>query len=142
MEDLYIHPNITIDSAFLRFSYSRSSGPGGQHVNKLNTKVTVFLDVRHCPAFTERQKYTLTNALSGRMDKEGVLRVSSQQYRSQAANQNAALKRMVTLIETVLRPRRIRKKTRTPKRAKEKRLRDKKSRSAVKRLRSERPDLE
>ena len=141
MEDLFIHPNLVISGDFLRLSYSRSSGPGGQHVNKLNTKVTVFLDVQQCPAFSERQKHTLAHTLAGRMDKEGVLRVSSQQYRSQSANQQAALKRMAELIEKALKPKRIRKKTRIPKRVKENRLRDKKARSALKQLRSEKHDF-
>lgn len=142
MENLHIHPNINIDSAYLNVSYSRSSGPGGQHVNKLNTKVTVYLDVRQCPAFSDRQKHLLENALSGRTDKQGVLRVSSQRFRSQAANQNAALERMTELIEDALKPRRIRKKTRLPKRAKEKRLQEKKNRSAIKRFRSMKPEME
>ena len=141
MEDLYIHPNIHIESTWLNVVCSRSSGPGGQHVNKLNTKVTIFLDVRQCPAFNERQKHILLNSLSGRINKEGVLRVSSQQYRSQAANLQAALKRMTELIEKALKPRRVRKKTHIPKRAKEKRLRDKKARSTVKKLRSEKHDF-
>jgi ribosome-associated protein len=142
MEDLIIHPNITIDSSYLSVSYSRSSGPGGQHVNKLNTKVTVFLDVRNCPAFNERQKNTLENAFPGRMDKHGVLRVSSQRFRSQAANQNAALERLASLIEAALKPKRIRKKTKIPKYVKEKRIRDKKFKSAIKKLRSKMPDLD
>ena len=142
MEDLYIHPNIIIDSAYLSVSYSRSSGPGGQHVNKLNTKVTLFLDIRNCSAFTEHQKQTLEKAFPGRIDKQGVLRVSSQRFRSQAANQNAALERMASLIETALKPKRIRKKTKIPRRVKEKRLQEKKNKSAIKRMRSEKPDLE
>jgi ribosome-associated protein len=142
MEDLHIHPGITISSDDLTVSYARSSGPGGQLVNKLNTKVTVFLDVQQCPAFTDRQKKRLKTVFSGRMDKHGKLRVSSQKYRSQSANRNAALQRLTALIETALKPKRVRKKTNIPKRAKEKRLQDKKARSAVKRLRSEKYEPE
>jgi ribosome-associated protein len=141
MEDLVIHPNIHIDSAQLKVVYSRSSGPGGQHVNKLNTKVTIFLDVQKCPDFSERQKHAIKNSLFGRMNKRGVLRVSSQQYRSQTANLQAAFKRMAELIEHALKPKRIRKKTHVPKRAIEKRLRDKKTRSVLKKLRSGRQDI-
>ncbi|MDH4202846.1 MAG: alternative ribosome rescue aminoacyl-tRNA hydrolase ArfB [Phycisphaerae bacterium] len=142
MEDLYINPRITIPSDCFTVSYSRSSGPGGQHVNKLNTRVSVFLDIRHCPCFSERQKQTLAVALKGRIDKQGVLQVSSQQSRSQAANRNAALQRMAELIGQALKPKRTRKKTHVPKRAVEKRLSDKKSRSNIKRLRSEKPQEE
>lgn len=142
MEDLHIHPNITISSEFLTVSYARSSGPGGQHVNKLNTKVTVFLDVEGCPDFNDRQKHILKTVFLGRMDKHGKLRVSSQKYRSQSDNRNAALERLTVLIETALKPKRVRKKTKIPIRAKEKRLKDKKARSAVKQLRSVIPDVE
>ena len=141
MEDLYIHPNIHINSTYLNVVCSRSSGPGGQHVNKLNTKVTIFLNVRQCPAFSERQKHILNHSLGGRMDKQGVLRVSSQRYRSQSANLQNALKRMADLIQKALKPKRLRKKTNIPRRAKEKRLHNKKARSAVKKLRSEKYDL-
>ena len=137
MEDLYIHPNILIDSTYLNVVFSRSSGPGGQHVNKLNTKVTLFLNVRECPAFSDSQKHILLNTLSGRMDKKGVLRVSSQQYRSQTANMQAAATRMAELIAHALRPKRVRKKTHIPQRARENRLQEKKNRSALKKLRSE-----
>lgn len=142
MEDLYINPRITIPSDCFTVSYSRSSGPGGQHVNKLNTRVSVFLDIRNCPCFSERQKQTLTVALKGRVDKQGVFQVSSQQSRSQAANRNAALQRMAELIGQALKPKRTRKKTHVPKRAVEKRLNDKKSRSSIKRFRSEKPQEE
>ena len=142
MEDLYINPKIILPSDCFSVAYSRSSGPGGQHVNKLNTRATVFFDVSQCPCLTDRQKLTLSQTLSGRMDKNGVMQVSSQQFRSQLANQNAAFKRMAALIESALKPKRVRKKTRTPKKAVEKRLQDKKYHSKRKQLRSEKPQTE
>ena len=142
MEDFYINPKITIPAAYLSISYSRSSGPGGQHVNKLNTRVSVFLDIRNCPCFSQRQKQRLTAGLKGRIDKNGVLQVSSQQFRSQAANRAAALKRMAGLIAHAIRPGPVRKKTKVPKRAVEKRLREKKNRAKRKQLRSARVPME
>jgi ribosome-associated protein len=136
MEDLYINPKITIPSDCFGVSHSRSSGPGGQHVNKLNTRVSIFLDVRKCSCFSEAQKRTLLTVLKNRIDKQGVLQVSSQRYRSQAANRDAALQRVAELIATALKPKRRRKKTRIPRRAIEKRLEDKKTRSKTKQLRS------
>ena len=136
MEDLYINPKITIPAECFRVSHSRSSGPGGQHVNKLNTRVSIFLDIRECPCFSEVQRRTLFTVLRNRMDKQGVLQVSSQQYRSQTANRDAALRRVGELIAAALKPRRKRKKTRIPKRTIEKRLGDKKRRSRIKQLRS------
>jgi ribosome-associated protein len=136
MEDLYINPKITIPSDCFCISHSRSSGPGGQHVNKLNTRVSVFLDVPKCPCFSEVQKRTLFTVLKNRMDKQGVLQVSSQQYRSQIANRDAASRRMAELIAAALKPKPRRKKTRIPKRTIKRRLEDKKTRSKTKQLRS------
>ncbi|RKY07287.1 MAG: aminoacyl-tRNA hydrolase [Planctomycetota bacterium] len=136
MKDLYINPKIIIPSDCLNVSYSRSSGPGGQHVNKLNTRVSIFLDVRQCLCFSETQKRTMSTILKNRMDKQGVLQVSSQRYRSQMANRDAAMRRMAELIAAALKPKRRRKKTRIPKRTIEKRLQDKKRRSKTKQLRS------
>ena len=136
MEDLYINLKMTIPSDCFCVSHSRSSGPGGQHVNKLSTRVSIFLDVQKCPCFSESQKRTLLTVLKNRIDKQGVLQVSSQRYRSQAANRDAALQRVGELIAAALKPKRRRKKTRIPKRAIEKRLEDKKSRSKTKQLRT------
>ena len=136
MEDLYINPKITIPSDCFDVSHSRSSGPGGQHVNKLNTRVTIFLDVRMSECFSDAQKHTLLTVLKNRTDKQGVIQVSSQQYRSQIANRDAALRRMAELIAAALKPKPRRKKTRIPKRTIEKRLENKKRRSKTKQLRS------
>jgi ribosome-associated protein len=136
MEDLYINPKISIPADHFHVSHSRSSGPGGQHVNKLNTRVSIFLDIPKCSCLSKHQKQTLLTVLKNRIDKQGVLQVSSQQYRSQTANRDAALRRMAELIAAALKhkPRRI--KTRIPRRAIEKRLEDKKYRSKTKQLRS------
>ena len=136
MEDLYINPKISIPADCFHVSHSRSSGPGGQHVNKLNTRVSIFLDIPKCPCFSKDQKHTLLTVLKNRIDKQGVLQVSSQQYRSQTANRDAALRRMAELIAAALKPKRRRKITRIPKRTIEKRLGDKKYRSKIKQLRS------
>ncbi|MEN8127087.1 MAG: alternative ribosome rescue aminoacyl-tRNA hydrolase ArfB [Planctomycetota bacterium] len=142
MEDLYINSKISVPSDCFNISYSRSSGPGGQHVNKLNTRVSIFLDICRCPCFSDTQKQILSTVLKNRMDKQGVLQVSSQQYRSQIANRDAALRRMAELIAAALKPKRRRKKTRVPKRTIEKRLQEKKKRSKTKQLRSGRPETE
>ena len=136
MEDLYINPKISISADHFHVSHSRSSGPGGQHVNKLNTRVSIFLDILKCSCLSKHQKQTLLTVLKNRIDKQGVLQVSSQQYRSQTANRDAALRRMAELIAAALKPKPRRKKTRIPKRAIEKRLEDKKYRSKTKQLRS------
>lgn len=142
MEDLFVNSKITIPAEYLTVSYSRSSGPGGQHVNKLNTRVSVFWDIQNCPCFSVQQKQRLTAGLKGRIDKQGVLQVSSQRYRSQITNRNAALQRMAELIADAIKPKPVRKRTKIPKSAVEKRLQEKKSRGKRKQLRSEKPPVE
>ena len=142
MKDLYINPKVTIPYDYLTISTSRSSGPGGQHVNKLNTRVSIFFDIPNCLCLDEDQKHTLLTALKNRIDQQGVLQVSSQQYRSQTANRNAALERLAELIAIALKPKRKRKKTQIPKRAVRKRLEDKNVRSMTKKLRSRIRDME
>jgi ribosome-associated protein len=83
------------------------------------------------------QKRQILTRLSTRADKSGVLRVVSQRFRTQKANRNAALERLVELLADALRVRPVRKETRVPQRAHRKRLEDKRRRSRLKQLRSD-----
>ena len=120
----------------LVFKVSRSSGPGGQNVNKLNTRVTVFLDVARSASLSDAQKRRIRQALATRMNKDGVLRVVAQKHRTQEANRRAALERLRELLAEALKPRVVRKKTKVPAGARERRLKEKKQRSLLKRQRS------
>jgi ribosome-associated protein len=120
----------------LRFAASRSSGPGGQNVNKLNTRVTLWFDVVNSPSLTDDQKRMLIARLGRRVSGKGVLRLVSQRSRSQAANREAVLERFVHLLRDALRPERPRRKTRIPQGAKERRLRQKVHRGVLKRQRA------
>ena len=117
---------------------SRSSGPGGQNVNKVNTRVTVLFDAANSRSFSDEQKERILRRLASRADKDGVIRVVSQQHRTQKANRAAAVKRLEELLKGALKKKKIRKKTRVPESAKRKRLEKKKRRGFLKRQRAER----
>ncbi len=120
---------VPIPESELVFKASRSSGPGGQNVNKLNTRVTVLLDVARSPTLSQEQKQQVLRRLAGRIDKDGVLHVAAQKHRSQEANRRAAVERLQQLVHEALAPVPLRRKTRMPAAARERRLQEKKQRS-------------
>jgi len=133
-----ITDDVSISEKEFVFKASRSSGPGGQNVNKLNTRVTLFFNIAQSESFSEKQKSVLPKRLSSRIDKDGFIRVVSQKFRTQKANRNAAVERLQKLLADALKPRPVRKKTRVPFGSKQKRLDEKKRRSRLKKQRSER----
>lgn len=120
----------------LVFKVSRSSGPGGQNINKVNTRVTVFFDVANCENLSDTQKQRILARLATRVDKNGVLRVVSQKFRTQRANRKAAVERLQQLLAGAIKTRPIRKKSKVPYAAKQRRLEEKRRRSLLKRQRS------
>lgn len=132
-----INNKISIREDELVFKFSRSSGPGGQNVNKLNTRVTLFFDVANTTSLSDGQKKWILKRLSTRTDKNGVIRVVSQKYRTQKANRKVAVERLVELFKDALRKKPVRKKTEVPQWAKQKRLEQKKRRSMLKQQRTE-----
>jgi ribosome-associated protein len=122
----------------LTFTASRSSGPGGQHVNKVSSRVTLLFDVAASPSLSEQQKHRILARLATRITKDGVLRVVSQKYRSQAANRNAAVERLVILLREALAPVPSRRKTTVSPATKQRRLEEKKRRARLKQQRAQR----
>jgi len=120
----------------LIFKVSRSSGPGGQNINKVNTRVTLFFDVANCGSLSDWQKQRILARLATRSDKNGVLRVVSQKFRTQRANRRAAVERLQQLLADVLKTRPIRKKSKISYAAKQRRLEQKKRRSLLKQQRA------
>lgn len=129
---------IAVPASALRFRTSRSSGPGGQNVNKLDTRVEVILDVDAIPGLTDDQRALLQGRLASRLDRTGALHVVSQRYRSQWQNKQAALERLVELLEDALTPERERRATR-PTNASVRRRREHKRRLANKKSFRRRP---
>jgi ribosome-associated protein len=130
--------NIIVGEDELTFKTSRSGGPGGQNVNKLNTRVTVLFDVGRSPSLSEEQKQTVFSKLSTRMDRQGILRAVSQKHRSQEANRRAAVERLRELLREALTPVPIRRKARVPAAARQRRLEEKKQRGRLKSSRAKR----
>ncbi len=133
-----ITDNISIREDELIFKASRSSGPGGQNVNKVNTRITLFLDVANCESFSDVQKRRILSRLATRADKNGLVRVASQRFRTQKANRRAAVERLQQLLADALKTRPVRKKTKIPYAAKQRRLEEKRRRSLLKRQRAKR----
>ena len=133
--ELRISSDLTIPSAELRFETSRSSGPGGQNVNKVESRVAILFDVDSSPTLTTDQKELIRSRLATRMSKKGILRVVAQKHRSQAANRKEVIGRFVRLLEEALEPEAPRHTTAVPRAAKRRRLDDKKRRSQLKKKR-------
>jgi len=131
-----VSDDIAIDESELAFRYSRSSGPGGQNVNKVATKVTLLFEVASSPSLSDEQKGRIAERLANRISRDGVLRVSSQRHRTQAANRRTALARFAELLADALRELPPRTRTRPPKKERKRRLQNKRHRSRVKALRS------
>ncbi len=136
MSSIEILENIVIPESELVFKASRSSGPGGQNVNKLNTRMTLFFNINESKCFSEDQKKRISKFLSTRIDNDGFIRIVSQKFRTQIANRQAAIERLHELLEKSLKPKPIRKKTKVPYSAKQNRLASKKRRSKLKQQRT------
>ena len=126
---------LSINESELDYEFARSSGPGGQNVNKVETKVTLKFVVEDSNALTDYQKRLIAERLATRITKDGVLRVTSQRHRTREANRHAAIARFIELIDDALLVRAPRKKTKISRAAKKRRLEGKKRRSHKKALR-------
>ena len=130
-----IDDQLSIPDDELIFKTSRSSGPGGQNVNKIESRVTLLFDLDSSPSLTGDQKLTLRSRLSSRINKDGILRVVSQKHRTQRANRETARERFAEIVAEALVERAERKPTRVSRAAKRRRLDDKRKRSDLKRRR-------
>jgi ribosome-associated protein len=129
---LAITPALSIPRAELRFRFTRSGGPGGQHVNRTSSQVELTFDVLHSPALSAEQRTRLSKGLRRRIDSEGVLHLVSHATRSQLENRADVTGRFAALLASALKPVKLRKATRPTRAAREKRLESKKARGTTK----------
>jgi ribosome-associated protein len=132
MPDLNINDQLIIPEQELTITASRSSGPGGQHVNKADTRIQVRWNVQDSAVLNDNQRQLLLRALSTRISEAGDLLLACDTHRSQHRNREEALERLAALVREALIPPRPRKKTRPSRASKEKRLQDKKHQSQKK----------
>ena len=131
-----INDDLEISENEISFRYSRSSGPGGQNVNKVATKVTLLFPVVDSAVLSDDQRARIMARLGSRIAKDGTLHVTSERHRTRSANQRDATKRFAELLAEALVPEKERRRTRIPSSAKRRRLESKRRRSETKRLRA------
>ena len=135
-----ITDSISIDNSEIEESFVRSSGPGGQNVNKLSTAVQLRFDVRGSPSLPNDVAIRLMRLAGRRMTKDGVLVLIAQNHRTQERNRAEAQDRLVALIqEAAVKPIQ-RRATKPTKASKERRIEGKKRRSGIKNLRQSKPN--
>lgn len=137
MDDIPISRNLQVPSAELRWRFSRSGGPGGQHVNTSSTRVELLWDIAASEALSETQRARLLANLAGRVDEAGVLRLAVEESRSQHRNREIALERLRALLIEAVKPRKKRRPTRPTRASKERRLEHKRQRGDRKRERGQ-----
>jgi len=137
-----ITDTIAIDDSELEESFVRSSGPGGQNVNKVSSAVQLRFDARHSPSLPNDVAIRLMRLAGSRLTKEGVVVIVAQRHRDQTRNRAEARQRLVELIsEAAVKPK-PRRATKVPKAAKRQRMEAKKHRADIKRRRSGKPSFE
>ena len=131
-DKLTISDNLHIPTHEIHYRTSRSHGPGGQHVNRTESQVELLWDVRNSPSLSKTQRYRIEQNLANRIDKDGVLHLSSGERRSQLQNKTAVTERFVKLLQEAIKPPKKRIPTSPSDSAKEKRLQEKHHHSETK----------
>ena len=137
-----ITDSISIDESELEESFVRSSGPGGQNVNKLSTAVQLRFNVRNSPSLPNDVALRLMRLAGRRMTQDGVLVLIAQNHRTQERNRAEARERLIALVQEAAVKPIPRRATKPSKASKQKRLEGKKRRAVIKRHRQSKPSFE
>lgn len=134
-----ITPSYSVDESELQLAFVRSSGPGGQNVNKVATAVQLRFDVLHS-SLPEDVKGRLKNIAGNKITSDGELLIEAKKFRTQEQNREEALKRFVELVQRAFKKPNLRTKTKPTAASREKRLQQKRQRGEIKKIRQSRPD--
>jgi ribosome-associated protein len=137
---LIINDKVQVPLSELTFTASRSSGPGGQHVNTTDSRIQVRWNVLDSAALTETEKALVQNTLASRLTEAGDLILASDTHRSQRRNREEVTERLAGLVREALIPPKPRKKTKPTRASKEKRLDEKRKKSRTKKDRGKKYD--
>ncbi|ABC20902.1 alternative ribosome rescue aminoacyl-tRNA hydrolase ArfB [Rhodospirillum rubrum] len=137
-----ITPTIALDDAEIEERFIRSSGPGGQNVNKVSTAVQLRFDVAGSPNLPGWVKHRLSVLAGSRLTGEGVLVLTAQSQRTQEANRREAVERLVALIQAACHRDKPRRPTRPTKGSQTRRMDGKTLRGAIKKGRQSKPSLD
>jgi ribosome-associated protein len=142
MDDLAVSRSLVIPAPELRFRFSRSSGAGGQNVNKRDTKVELLFDVAGSPSLGPRQRERILRKLASRIDSDGVLHLVVSEERTQGRNREIARERLCGMLADALKPDPPKRRATRPSKASvDRRIAEKRRRGASKRKRERvRPD--
>jgi ribosome-associated protein len=125
----------------LKFKAVRSSGAGGQNVNKVSSKVVLSFDLKNSQALSEEEKVILETKLASRLTSDQILILNCDEDRSQLKNKDIVTKRLIQMLKAGLIVPKLRKATKIPKSVIKKRLKDKKTLSSIKESRKK-PNIE
>ena len=132
---LVVNDRIAIPLSQFRFSFSRSSGPGGQHVNKVNTKVTLHWNVAESKSIADAHRDRFFGRYRRRINKQGELVLTSQRFRDRGRNVADCLQKLRLMVLEVSKPPRPRKLTKPTRASRERRLKSKRLKAKRKQLR-------
>jgi len=134
--------SISLDESEIEVSFIRSSGPGGQNVNKVSTAAQLRFDLRHSPSLPEGLKARAAVLAGSRLTLDGEIVLTANRFRTQAMNRDDAVARVVDLLHEAAIPPKVRRPTRPTLASKTRRLEGKTQRSGIKRLRTSKPSFE